>query len=506
MKKAVITVMMITVVSKALGFARDVVLSYYFGASNVTDAYFISLVIPGIIAGFIGAGITTAFIPMHSKIVSESGPIKGLKFTNNIIHLALALYTVLLIVGLLYTEQIVELFAYGFDEETSTLAVNLTRITLIGMYITGLIHVIRGYLQIHQRFNVTELSLFPMNIITTLSFTAAYYSELLLLSVGRLVALLGQLLFMLPSALRNGYSYHFVMDTKDPHVKRAALIAMPVILGTSIHQLNTLVDKTIASDLVVGGIAALTYANRINELVQGTFVLSITIVMYPVLSKLFVNGNTQKAKTIATNTLVGISILLIPTTVGTMLLAGPLVSLLFGRGAFDTTAEALTSSSLFYYAIGMIGFGFREVISRIFYSLQDTKTPMLNSAIGIVLNIILNIILSKYLGLGGLALATSVSAIFTAILMYYSLTQRIGSLDSLRIINSFLKIVFASLIMGSSILLITPYVVSMISSAFSVILIIMSGAAIYLFVLYFMKIREFDEGVEFALRKIKSLI
>src|SRR5699024_3854161 len=172
-----------------------------------------------------------------------------------------------------------------------------------------------------------------------------------------------------------------------------------------------LVDRTIASRVVEGGITALNYANRLNGFIQGIFVLSISTALYPMISKMAAENNMQGLKKSVAEAISGINLLVIPATVGSMVFAEPVVMLLFGRGAFDSNAISLTTAALFYYSIGMLGFGLREVLSRAFYSLQDTKTPAINAAIAVVINIVLNIVLSKFMGIGGLALATSISAI-----------------------------------------------------------------------------------------------
>jgi len=189
-------------------------------------------------------------------------------------------------------------------------------------------------------------------------------------------------------------------------------IALPVIIGVSVNQINVLVDRTIASRVAEGGITALNYASRLNGFVQGIFVLSITTALYPMISKMVAESNMEGLKKSVSEAISGINLLVIPATVGSMIFAEPVVMLLFGRGKFDVEAIAMTSAALFFYSLGMLGFGLREVLSRAFYSLQDTKTPAINATIAVVMNIIPNIILSKYMGIGGLALERRLGRIY----------------------------------------------------------------------------------------------
>lgn len=282
-------------------------------------------------------------------------------------------------------------------------------------------------------------------------------------------------------------------------------LSVPVIVGISVNQINILIDRTIASQIATGGISALTYANRLNLFIQGIFVMSLATAMYPIISKMVAENNIEGLKKSLAEVVRAINILVLPPTIGAMIFSEPIIMMLFGRGVFNTQAILLTSSALFFYSIGMIGFGLREVLSRAFYSMQDTKTPMLNAAIGMVLNIILNIILSRYLGIGGLALATSIAAIFTTGLMFISLRKKIGPFGMKKTSISFLKILFASLSMGSIAKLSFNYLTSVISQNLSLLLTIIIGAISYFIIISFMKIEDVDLIINMVKKKLDKL-
>ena len=187
---------------------------------------------------------------------------------------------------------------------------------------------------------------------------------------------------------------------------------------------------------------------KLNGFVQGLCVTPILTVMYPTISKMAAEDNIKGLKKTLSESISSVSLLVIPAIIGAMIFAEPVVKLLFGRGAFDNHAISMTSNALFFYSIGMLGFGLKNILSRAFYSQQDTKTPMINSAIAVFLNIILNFILSKYLGIGGLALATSISALFSTVLLFISFRKKVGSFGLKNITISIIKVLFASLIMG----------------------------------------------------------
>jgi len=503
MKKTAILIMLITVISKILGFFRDVTISYFYGASNSSDAYLISLSIPGIMFTLMGAAILTTYIPMYSKIEEAYGTNVSNRYTNNLVNILMIICTIIIIFSLLFTEEIVKLFAKGFDSETLALAVQFTKITILGLYFTGLIYVFNGFLQIKGNYIIPALTGIPLNIIVILSIFLSSRFNIMLLSVGSVVSIFSQLVLLIPFARKKGYRYKFVLDLNDEHIKNMAYLAIPVIIGGSVDQVNVLVDKTLASSIAIGGISALSYANKLNVFINGLFVLSISTVIYPIMSKQAAERNINGLKESLKEAINSISLLVIRATVGFMLFSESIVRLLFSRGAFDSKAIYMTSNALFFYSIGMIAYGFREVLSRAFYSLQDSKIPMINATISMVINIILNLILSKFIGIGGLALATSISAIFCTILLFGSFRKKIGPFGMKQIAISFAKILVASIIMGVIAKVAHNILIISISANLSLIISIILGASVYFIIIYFMRIEEMDNMISIIKMKLK---
>lgn len=288
------------------------------------------------------------------------------------------------------------------------------------------------------------------------------------------------------------------------NIKKVIYLSLTVMIGVSVNQINVLVDRTLASQIAVGGISALNYANMLNGFVQGLFVVPIATVIYPVISKMAAEDNMDGLKSSISEAINSISLLVIPAIIGAMCFAEPVVKLLFGRGAFDSQAISMTSNALFYYSIGMLGFGMRDIISRAFYSLQDTKTPMINAAIAMAMNIVLNIILSKFMGIGGLALATSISAIFCTVLLFISFRKKIGPFGIRNIAISFIKVSCASLVMGFIARLLYDILIKNIGANLALIAAIIIGAVVYFVMIYFMKIDEVDSMIEAVKMKLEK--
>lgn len=500
--KTALLIMIVTIFSKILGFGRDVILSYFYGTTHISDIYLVSLTIPSVIFGFIGVGLSTAYIPMYYQIAKDINEEASKRYTNNIINIILVFTSIILVFAFIFAYPLVRVFALGFSRETLDLAVLFTRISLFGMLFSGLIYIFSSFLQIKNNYLVPALIGVPLNILTIVSILLSSDGNVLLLAIGTLIATASQVLLLIPYVRKKKFSYRFFLDLKDKYIKKMILIALPVILGSSVNQINILVDRTIASNIAIGGISALNYANKLNFFVQGIFVISITSIMYPLLSKMIAQGNIDNLKRVLSTTINSINILVIPATAGSMIFSEQVIKLLFGRGAFDQEAISMTAYALFFYSLGMIGFGLREILSRAFYSMQDSKTPMINAAIGMILNIILNIILSRYLGIGGIALATSISALFTTILLFHSLRKKIGPFGIKELLKVFLKIILASLIMGFISKTSFNYLAFIISENLSLLIAIGVGTVSYMLIIYYMNIKDVDIIVNVIKKKL----
>lgn len=492
MKKIALVIMLLTIIAKVLGFSRDIILSYFYGASYISDAYLISITVPLSIFSFVGTGIATTYIPMYGSITNKENVYNANIFTNNLTNIILIICMIITALVLVFTTPLVKLFASGFQGETLKLAVLFTRINIFGIFFSGLLYIFNGYLQIKNNFVVPALVSIPLNLVIILAIMISYNSNPIVLAIGTVTAMAFQVLLLIPFIKKTGYKPRLSINIKDTNLIKMFYLALPATLGTSVNQINKIIDRTLASEITVGGISALNYANKLNLFIQGIFVLSLTAVMYPMITKMVANHNIAGLKKTLREVLIGVVIILIPTTIGAMIFSEQIVTMLYGRGAFDSQAIIITSSAMFFYSFGMIGFGLFEVLSRIFYSMQDTKTPMILAAIGLILNIVLNIILSRYLGIGGLALATSIAAIFTTGLMFISLHKKIGSFGMKQISISFLKILFASSFMGLLTKLSFDYLTVMLSQNLSLLITIAIGAVSYFAIIYFMKIEDVD--------------
>jgi len=493
MKKIAFFIMLATVFSKSIGFFREIVLAYFYGASNISDVYLISMTIPNVIFSFIGVGISTTYIPIYNDLLENHGIKEGNSFSSNLINLILILSTILVLVFLIFSKPIVKAFASGFEADTLNTAISFARISIFAIYFKGLNYIFKSYLQVHNNFNIPAIMGIPFNILIILSIFLSVQFNKFLLAYGIIIAVGFQTLILLLFALKNGFKYRFSFFDKSGEIKKMFLLSMPVILGTSVNQINILVDRTLASKISIGGISSLNYANRLNGFVQGVFVISVVTVMYPLISKMINQNKMDEFKKYILESIIIMSLIVIPASFGFVIFSKEIIALLYGRGAFNQSAVNMTANVLVFYAVGMFGIGLREILSRVFYSVKDTKTPMINAIIGMIVNIILNLVLSRYIGLAGLALATSLSAILTAVLMFISLRKKFELFSIKDLSTSFFKILFASTIMAVLVKIFYNFFIFNMDNTLLLFLSILLGIIIYFFIITKLKIKEVED-------------
>lgn len=491
--KATIGLMIAMMIAKLLGFVREMVLASSYGASMYSDAYLVSMNIPLVILNIIGMALSTILIPMYCEINKKHGDKQSLKFINNIINIVIMICIILSIIGIIFTEPIVKLFAIGFKGNTFKVAVDFTRVLLISMTFTALSYIMTAYLQIKNNFTIPGLISVPKNIIIIISIIISVKYNPYIMIWGTLIGILSELLFQLPFAIKENYKYEFYINIKDDFIKKSILLSIPVLIGVSVNQINTMVDRTLASTLTEGSISALNYANKLTGFVWTLFITSISSVIYPMLSKLVTEDNTEEFKQFIKKSVNSIIILVLPISIGAIVLANPIVKLLFQRGAFDSNATNMTAIALAMYSIGMLGSGLRELLGKVFYSLKDTKTPMINGMISMVINILLNLILIKYLKIAGLAISTSIAFIICAIMLFISLNKKIGYFEQDKIIITFLKSMVASFIMGITVYFIyNKLIILRLSEFICLIISIFMGVIVYGILLIAFKVDEIN--------------
>lgn len=506
--KSAFWLMAVTMISKVLGFAREIVLVYFYGTSAYSDIYITAMNIPLVVFAAIGAALATTFIPLYHESLENGGQKRALKFSNNIISIVIIISVVLAVLGYIFAMPLVKLFAMNFTGDKLELTVRFVRIMIAGVIFIGLSNIMSSYLQIQGNFTIPGMIAFPSNIIIISSIAiSAITKNIDILAIGGLIGMVSQFLFQVPFAIKRGFKFNPIIDFKDEYIKKMCVLIIPVFIGVGVNQVNTMIDRSLASGLGDGVITALNSANRLNGFVLGLFITTLGAIIYPTLSKLSTENNKAKfAESVATSVNC-VNLLVLPATVGAIVLATPVVRILFQRGAFDEKSTTLTATALVFYSVGMIGFGLRDILDKVFYSLKDTKTPMINGIIAVILNIVLNLILVRVMGHGGLALATSLSSIICIIILFASLKRKIGYYGQDKIRSTFFKSLLSSLIMG----VVTYFVYKLFNSIMgfgfigecvSLGVSIGIGAIVYFILVMTLKVSEIDIAIDMIKNKL----
>lgn len=323
------------------------------------------------------------------------------------------------------------------------------------------------------------------------------------LAIALVIGTVFQIGLQVPFTRKLGYRFKLDFDLKEEGLRRIGVLIFPILIGSGIQQINTMVDRILASGLAEGSIAALNFSNRLSLFIIGLLSAVVGSIYYTSMSNYFSSGKDELFKKLLRNTINVSILLIIPATIGFIVLRLPIVQLIFQRGMFDSSASEMTAVALFYYTIGLIGFLLRDILSRAFYAIKDTKTVMINGSFAVGVNIVLSILLVRYLGLGGLALGTSISGIIGTVLLLVSLHKKIGDFGVRDILITFSKVSVASTMMGIAVYYSYKMVFPISSSnLIAVFLSVISGVLLYGVLVLALKINEVEAFKRMVLARL----
>lgn len=505
MKKIIITIVIFNIISKIIAFFREVSLAYFFGATSLTDAYLIAFSIPTIIFGIIGSGILNGYIPMYNHIRETSNSYNAREFTSNFINVILIFSSLIFILGFLFSSQLVRIFSFGFDKNTLSLASFYTRISIFNIFPIILVSIFSGYLQVNNKFLIVGFISIPTNFIYIIGTYVAYRSNnFIILPLFTSLASLFQLMFLYPFMVKNKFKFSFKINLYDKNLHNLLILGIPIIIGTSLEQINNLIDKTIASNLEVGSITILNYATKLNGAMLSITVMAILNILYPKFSRLVSENKIDLLKKEIKYIINMVFIFSIPAMFGIIALNKEVTLFIFGKTNLDRDSILTIAKCFLAYSFCFVALCLRDLATKIFYSFKDSKTPVINSSIGILLNILLNIILSKYFGIIGIVIATSISTIFITILLFFNLKKYKICLEKENIIV-FFKVSFASLLMYLLIFFLKKFLYQF-SLLESILMYALIGGITYFLIIFLLKIVEVRDLFEIALKFLKRIV
>ena len=449
--QSVLLIGSLTALSRVLGLVRDTIIAHQFGASADYDAFLIAFLIPHLLRMLLAEGaLSTALIPLLSEHLAK-GREMATRFTNNVLTLAWIAFPIIVALGIGLAPYYVPFLADGFNQAKQALAVQLVTFTFPFIMLIGISAVFMGVQNSHERFFAPAFApvLFNVGMIVGAVWIAPHVNPPIYgLALGVLLGGLCQLLFQVPF-LRGCLNYRFTLNPKDESIQRLLGLMLPTVVGLIVVELNVLVDSKLASRLGDGSIAALQYAVRLFQLPLGVFAVAIATALLPRLSRLADPANRHEFVASLKQGLHLAAFILLPATVGLLVLGGPIIQLLFEHGRFGPEDTARTLYALRFFALGLMGYGMTYLLTRSFYALQDTRTPVAISAVTVGLNIALDLLLIGPMGIGGLALATSIAGLTQMSLLMLLLQHRLQTAFIPQIAPEIGKMLLGALFMGT---------------------------------------------------------
>src|SRR5271170_1900948 len=442
--------------SRLLGLAREQIFAALFGGGSAMDAFTAAFRIPNLLRDlFAECALSTAFVTTFSKTIARGGDEEAWRLANKAATMTALVLGLICVAGMVFSAQLVALLAPGFDPAKAALTALLTRIMFPFILLVSLAALVMGMLNSKSVFGMPAMASSFFNIGSIIGgVTLGYWIDphfglraLIGLAFATVIGGALQLIVQLPSLARLGYRLRPDLSWRDPGVKAILLLMGPAVIAASTTQFNVLVNSVFASSLENGAIFWLAAAFRLMQLPLGLFGVALGTVSLPLLSRLVVANRLDAFRTELSKAVRLAFLLTIPATIGLMMLAEPIISLLYQHGKFNAYQTAQTAGALRYYAIGLAGYAALKVLVNAFYALDRRKTPMLVSFLAVALNLLLNWIFTFHLGWGhrGLAFSTGCVATFNFLILYGLMHRQLGGLETRRMFALLCKVAVAAL-------------------------------------------------------------
>jgi putative peptidoglycan lipid II flippase len=463
--EATLIIASLTLLSKLIGYIRESLVANYFGATAQTDAFDIAMLIPSLIFGLIVAGgLQNIVIPIYiekRKLNAEKAKI----FTNQIFFIASMFLAVLSVLLFIFPEFFIKLVAYGFEGQRLILAAKFTRYLIVFGFFSVFTGLLTGLFQTEKQFLYPALISVLGNMLIPLSlFLLTKRFGINSWTVGEIASssFTFSALFLFLFFRRGFFKIYNLNNIDWKEIKHFGGLLLPIIFISGLGFINQIVDQTVASTLKTGSIAILNWSQIVYILPVGLLSTSLTTAVYPTFSSLAVEKDFTGYVETFRKTISILAYVMIPISAIFVFLSQPIVKILFQRGAFTQNAAETTAFTVSMYSIGLFIYSANDILTRIFFSFKDTKTPFYRSLVTVGLNIIGNITLSKILGTAGIALSTAISST-VGFFMYTQMLRKRNYIEGLSyksVIKEIVKVIIASISVVALSYIFKPYILS----------------------------------------------
>jgi len=430
--KRAATVAGATLMSRVLGFVRDLITAFVLGAGLFADAFFVAFRIPNLLRSLFAEGsLTMAFIPTFSRVRAEEGEARAQEMARSVLAWLVGILSCITLLAIVFAPQLTALIAPGFAKNPELLSAtaDLLRICFPFIVFISAVGLCMGILNAMDHFFAPAFAPCLLNIGFICAGLIGWrmgWNVAYALAWGVLVSGLAQWLFQQPFLTRRGFSWRGPWRWFDPAVVRMGKLMLPSVLGSAVYQINLLMGTLLASFLPVGSISYLYYADRLVQFPVGVFGLAVSTAALPSLSRLAASGQMDEFRGVIRTSMRLSLFISLPAMAGLIALSAPIIGLLFGRGAFGPEAIAATAGALVAYGAGLPAIALVRPLVGAFYALENTRMPVLVASFCVLVNILLGFVLMQYLAHMGLALAVSIASYTNVGLLSYLLRRRLG--------------------------------------------------------------------------------
>lgn len=456
LKTASIIVVM-TLIGRLLGFFRNVYISSLYGTGMEADAFGIASTIPLTLFLVVPGAINAVLIPTMRGLLERAELKRTGELYQKTLSVLVIFFAALAVLGMLFSTQIAMLF--GTTGEKMLLTAELLRWMWPAALFIGLTGLWSSVCNAHQHFFTPTLGTVANGALVLIAmYLLVPFYGVIGLAMATTIGYIAAAITMLPTLRRFGYEHGFNFHWRaDQEMKSMGERVIPILVGAAIAQATTFLERGFASSLGDGKIAALMYANTIVQLPMAIFVGAFTLPLFPLMSSYVKRGELALMKTTLQKGMAYLWILLLPVTLGLILYAKPLISLIYQRGEFGSEAVAWTSWGMIFYSLGLYALAGRDLLTRAFYALENTRTPVVIGAVGIVVYLACSWLSIPWLDHGGLALSSSISAVMQLVLLFVFLWKKIGNPLDASFAKTVWKASIASIVMVAFIALADPW-------------------------------------------------
>jgi putative peptidoglycan lipid II flippase len=505
---ATFIVIVLTLLSKISGLVRDQIMAGYFGISYETDAFTWAYFIPNLFRVlFAESIIIAAFIPVYTLYLKKGDKEEINDFVSSVTNIFILVFVVISALIFIFSTPIGILLSKisGNNMDIAGFT-SMNRIMIFSLVIMSISGLITSVLNSHNRFTVPAIAPIIMNIISIV-FVILFAKNIGIVSmaIGVMIGSVLEVAVQLPGLRNTGLKYRANINFKNKAVREIFSMMIPIMLSLGAVQINNSVDNFFALNLGAGNTTALTFSWSVANLPLGVFSVAIITVLYPLISRQAADGNLKGLKESFSLGFREIGYIMIPASLGMIILSSPIIKILFERYQFNSADTARVSNILIFHCIGLLFFGLLMILNRIFYSLKNVRTPLKVAIASIAINFFLDWVLIKFLNVSGVALSTSIVGAINVIILIIILRKKIGYLDGKNIIVSYLKIISASGVMCLIIYFLWKYLYKYFSSGTFMLLlllaiVIVAGGGVYILLTYLFKMEE----IRFVANTIKG--